>query len=633
MLKLLLSFLGWVLAHAPESGLRGLAAALGEAVFLLPGRRRIMLSNLGHAFPAREPAALRRIARASSRRLIETALLSLATPHLSPARLRRIVRSAPETQAAFARWQATPEPTLFATAHMAYWEIQTCLPLLVPEPFPEFGVIFRPVDNMTLDAWVKQTRGRFGMRLLSRKEGFQEALKILRRKGIIGLLFDQNAGLQGALTLLFGRVCSSTELPGLLAGKFGARVYAIHPRRLGFWRIELQMEEIHSPKTTEDVTLALNRWLEAKLSSSDDWCASWLWAHERWKNQDIPSQRLRLDAKRDLLAADLAARGLGELPRRTRLWIRLPNWLGDVVMARPLLKAVRASRPDAEITLVAKAAFLPLLESWGVADHLLALPARGPGYFAAFRRWRARFPDCYLLFTNSLRGDLEAWLTGCRQRFGLVRPGKWRPLLSHAYRVPAAFDERQHHQLELWTTFLQHFGLAQAPDPAPFPRPGGPAGLVVGLIAGSENNPEKRWPVTYWCELIRLLPAHARLVLFGTARDRPITAAIAASCGRPVEDLAGRTNLPDYCTRLAACTVLVTNDTGGMHLANALGVPLVALFGPTNPVRTRPVHAAPVEILQPPGCPPTGGARLADLRPPQVLAALRRNFPDSFPVE
>ena len=65
-----------------------------------------------------------------------------------------------------------------------------------------------------------------------------------------------------------------------------------------------------------------------------------------------------------------------------------------------------------------------------------------------------------------------------------------------------------------------------------------------------------------------------------------------------------------------------------MHLANALGVPLIALFGPTNPVRTRPVFNSPVHILQPPGCPETGGGSLADLTPAQVLAAVRTQAPE-----
>lgn len=622
MLTSLLKFTGWLVAHTPESLLRVLAVGLGEAIFFgFPRRRQLVLSNLDHAFPDQPRTWQRKIARESFRRLVETALLSLATPYLSAERYRRIIRAAPELLAVFSAHERDPAATLICSPHIAYWEVQTAMPLIVPGKFPEFGVIFRPLDNPTADAFVKKSRERFGMKLLSRREGFAEALKILRRQGFVGVLFDQNAGLQGALTTLFGRVCSTTELPGLMAEKFSARVYGIFPRRLGFWRIEIGAERVTSESTTEAVTLALNRWLEALLRRDENLCASWLWGHNRWRNQDIPGKRLRLEAKRDLLAADLRARGLTELPRKTRLFIRLPNWLGDVVMAWPLLQAIRRSRPDAEITLLAKKPFLPLLEQWNVADRLRPLPAPGWGYFGTFRRVSRDYPDVWILFTNSFRGDLEAWLSGCRQRFGILRAGKRRPLLSHAYRVPATFDERTQHQLKLWEDFLRHFGL-NAPLPlAPLPRPPS-IGREIGLICGSENNPEKRWPERHWRTLIEALPAE-RFVLFGTANDASITSTIAAGFpAHRVEDLAGKTDLPAYMARLRACQLLVTNDTGGMHLANALGVPLVALFGPTNPVRTGPVFQAPAQILQPPGCPATGGGALSDLAPETVTAAI-----------
>lgn len=636
MLKVLLHTLGWLLAHTPEPLLRGLSVGLGAASFYCaPRRRRVLLSNLDHAFPERSPAWRRQLARESSRRLVETALLSLALPCLSETRLRRIIAVAPGMREFFASQQAAPFPAVLAAPHMVYWEVQTAMALALPGKYPEVGVIFRPLDNPAVDAWVQRTRERFGMKLLSRKQGFQEALKILRRNGIAIVLFDQNAGLQGALTLLFGRVCSTSELPGLMAEKFSAQVYSLYQRRTGFWRVELSMEKIDgAPADAAAVTLRLNRWLEQKLSVDDELCASWLWVHDRWRNQDIPARRYRLEAKRNLLAEELAARQLPALPRKTRVWIRLPNWLGDVVMALPLLRALRASRPDAEITLIAKGPFLPLLRDWQIADHLIALPPQGLGYFRFFRQLRTRYPDNYLLFTNSFRGDLEARLTGCRQRFGIIRPGKRRPLLSHAYSVPTGFDERHHHQLELWTQFLTHFGLNVPPDTTPLSvlNPTQTTPPILGLIAGSENNPEKRWPVEHWRTLIAQLPANLPIVLFGTANDVPITTAIAAGFGPRVENLAGRTTLPDYCARLAACTLLVTNDTGGMHLANALGVPLLALFGPTNPVRTKPVFTAPVTILQPPACPPSGGGRLVDLTPDQVLTALRQLAPALAPV-
>ncbi len=624
MLTLSLKTLGWLLAHTPEPLLRLLAAAIGDALYFgIPRRRRLALSNLDHAFPERSPAWQRATARASFRRLIETGLLSLATPFLSEPRLRTIISVSPAMLAAYARHQRDPAATLICSPHIAYWEVQTAQPLVVPGPFPEFGIIFRPLDNPTANAFVVKSRERFGMKLLSRKEGFAEALKILRRKGFVGVLFDQNAGLQGALTTLFGRVCSTTELPGLMAEKFSARVYGIYPRRHAFWRVEVDCTLVAHDNTTTGVTLALNRWLETLLTADDNLCASWLWSHDRWRNQDMPGKRFHLAAKRDLLPQDLAARSLPTLPRRTRLFIRIPNWLGDVVMALPLLRALRTSRPDAEITLFAAPALLPLLRDWAVADHLEPLPPRGVGYFLHFWRLRSRYPDVYLLFTNSFRGDLEAWLSGSPQRFGLIRPGRSRPLLTHAYRSPADFDERTHHQLELWENFLRHFGLTVAPDRTPFQSKIENRKSKIALIPGSENTPAKRWPVAHWRTLITGLP-HESFVLFGTPRDATLTAEIAAGFDPArVTDLAGRTDLPTYVAHLRASRLLVTNDTGGMHLANALGVPLIALFGPTNPIRTGPVFTSPAHILQPPGCPPTGGGHLIDLSPKTVIITVR----------
>ncbi len=625
MVKLLLQITGWTLASLPEPAVAGLAGLISRLIYFgFPGRRRLILSNLHHAFPEKPAEWRRAIARECIRRFAETGLLSLATPFLSAQRLRVIIRPGDSLRAAYAAHRAQPHPILMCSPHMAHWESQTAQPLLLDEPFPESAAIFRPLDHPAADAWIKRTRERFGMKLLSRREGFQEAMKLLRRNGTVGILHDQNAGDQGALTLLFDRVCSTTDLPGLLAAKYRATVYGIYPRYLGFWRVELNYERIEHDGTGESVTAALNVWLEKLLRSDDNLCASWLWGHQRWKNQDVPARRLRLAMKRNNLSTDLRVRGVAQMPRRTRVWIRMSNWLGDVVMALPLLRAIRASRPDAEITLFAKPQFLPLLEDLGVADRLHPLPPRGSGYFRHFYSLRAGYPDCWLLFTNSIRGDLEAWLTGCRQRFGILRPGKWRPLLSHPYAPPPRFDEAQHHQFKLWTDFLNHFGLEAAPDLSPFPepRPRTPdPDQPVGLICGSENNPEKRWPVAHWRSLIESLPDR-QFMLLGTANDRPIADAVAAGFGGRVQHLAGQTDLRGFATKLRGCRLLVTNDTGGMHLANALGVPLIALFGPTNPLRTGPVYSAPATILQPPGCPPAGGAALADLPPATVRAAV-----------
>jgi heptosyltransferase II len=636
LIPIALKILGGLIALTPEPILRVLCAAGGELIlWAAPRRRRVLRSNLHHAFPERTRAWRRRIARASSRRLVETAALSLAAPFLSERRIRTIARLGPSAEALARDLAAAPRPVVLATLHLALWESQTWLTRISPVPLPEFGIIYRPLDHASLDAFVKRTRERHGMRLLSRRAGFAEAARILRGRGVVGVLFDQNAGDQGALTLLFGRVCSSTELPGLLAAKFGAELRTFYPRRTGFWRLSFETDPVPNDGTAGGATIALNRWLEQALADEDT-CACWLWAHDRWRNQDVPSRRLRLSAKRNLLAEDVSARGLPGLPRQMRIWIRLPNWLGDVVMAGPLLRAVRASRPDAELTLLAQPAFAPLLKALGLADRVLPLPPRGPRYLPRFARLRAAYPDTWILFTHSLRGDLEARVAGCPQRFGIERAGRRRPLLSHAWRIPAAFDEVHHHQIELWDHFLRHFGLAAPLDCSPLPAPGlaeflvpeGPAGpeidrRPIGLIAGSENEPGKRWPVEAWRRLIEALPGE-EFVLFGTPGDARTAARITEGFDRDrVINLAGMTTLPAFAVGLLRCRLVVANDTGGMHLANALGRPLVALFGPTNPIRTGPVYAAPYRILQPPGCRPTGGGALADLEVEAVAAAVR----------
>jgi heptosyltransferase II len=181
--------------------------------------------------------------------------------------------------------------------------------------------------------------------------------------------------------------------------------------------------------------------------------------------------------------------------------------------------------------------------------------------------------------------------------------------------MPAGYNEQEHHQLELWEDFLRHFGLAAPLDRSPIQ----PANLsrrsAIGLICGSENTPEKRWPVAHWRALIAAFPEE-QFILFGTANDQPITAAVAAEFPH-VSDVAGKTDLLAFARQLGTCRVLVTNDTGGMHLANALGVPLIALFGPTNPVRTGPVFDAPVNLLRSPT------ASLEALQPDVVGRALR----------
>jgi lauroyl/myristoyl acyltransferase len=432
-----------MLAHAPGFVLRLIALAFGRLILLIPRRRRIVFSNLHHAFPDRSHAWRVCIARASCVRLVETGMLSLASPFLSDARIRKMVGVAPEIGAALREHVSSGRPLILGTVHLAYWESLTWLGTFCRE-LVETGVIFRPLDNPALNAWVRTTRERHGMRLLSRRTGLQDAFRILRRGGIVSILFDQNAGTQGALSLFMDRVCSTTELPGMLAEKFGALVHVFYARRTGFWRVRYEAERIESDGTAGGVTLAMNRWLEKLLASDAELCASWLWSHRRWHTQDGSWQRMRLGAKRDLLDADLALRGLtrATMPRRARYFITMPETADGARAAAPLLRRLRMARPDAEITLlveregdVARCAG-GLFAADFAADRIVELPARASERRGVLRVLRGGFPDVHVLFADSARADRDAAAINAPQRFGMGNKGRRRPRLTHLWELP-----------------------------------------------------------------------------------------------------------------------------------------------------------------------------------------------------
>jgi lauroyl/myristoyl acyltransferase len=300
MILFLAKALGFSISRCPEFLLRVLSNVLGSLLyFCYAPRRRTMLRSLGFSFPEKSPAWRRRIARTCCIRLIETGLMSLASPFFSEKRIRVMAKLSDATLAGFVEHDAHPNGMFLATMHMGYWEGLTWVPFLVrPHAKPEIMTVYRPLRNPALDNWLRSTRERFGMRLLSRRSGLHESLHALNRKACVSMLFDQSAGSHGYLTLFMGRECSTTPLPGMLVEKSGADLFIIYALRTSFWRFEVVMEKVESDRTPHGVTLALNRKLESLLRGDERLCESWLWLHQRWRILDRPEEMKKLEAKR-----------------------------------------------------------------------------------------------------------------------------------------------------------------------------------------------------------------------------------------------------------------------------------------------------------------------------------------------
>lgn len=306
-----------------------------------------------------------------------------------------------------------------------------------------------------------------------------------------------------------------------------------------------------------------------------------------------------------------------------QILIRLPNWLGDIIMAWPVIQGIQQTHPQAHIHLLGLPAFASLIQVLDPNLPFYALPKKNFTYYwQVMRVHRGRY-DIQVIFTNSERGDIEARLINAAQRIG-VEQGKRRRVLTLPYVLPSKIKHSQQHQTHIWQAMAQQAGLIDGINlhtSVPLTKDNAP----IGLICGSENSPQKRWPKDHWRELIqRILAADntLELRLFGTSGDATLCAQIAQDFNpQQVINRAGQTNLEEFAQEMQACRLVVANDTGGMHLANALGIRVIALFAPTNPVSTGPIFAG-ATVLQPAHCPATGGMQMQEISVAQVLKAV-----------
>lgn len=280
--------------------------------------------------------------------------------------------------------------------------------------------------------------------------------------------------------------------------------------------------------------------------------------------------------------------------------VRVPNWLGDAVLSLP---AVRAIRPHAERLIVMARPPAGGLYV-GIADEVLdaRLPLR-----SAVASVRRCCPEVAVLFQNSFYSALVPRLAGCPEIWGYAKNGR-SILLTR--RVRATRDIYEEHQIYYHWRFVKALGLADGEPPAISLTPTAESPLEggarwIGMSPGAKYGEAKRWLPESYAALGRMLAARGyRVALFGSGEELRGCGEIAAEIGPAARTLAGKTDLQQLIAGIAACAVFVTNDSGSLHIASALNVPLVAIFGSTDPRSTGPRNARSIVLRRPLPCAP-----------------------------
>lgn len=578
-----------VLSLLPLTWCAWIGRFCGGLAHLFMGRaRRLALSNLEVAFGREHDEAWRRrTSRAHFRSLGQNLLCGLKLPLMTEAQIAaRVTVEGMEHARAV---ETAGHPLLYAVCHLSCWELLTQSPsLFVSGKNP--GSIYQPLANPFLDAHVKQRRQKLGYTLYDRSEGFAGPMKHVREKrGAIGVLVDQHAGDKGTWCPFFDRLASTTSLPALMSMRCRAPLLplAVYDDGPGRWRMVCYppVNSGEAKPTVEGLTAMLNIAVELMVRRAPH---NWFWVHNRWKT---PKPDFLLSGYRRgiVLPKGYDAARLQSFD----LLVRSPNWLGDACMAFPAVRALKRGRPDLRLTVLCPAKLVELWQSVPEVDDIIPkLNEEGTGDVASNVRARGPF-DAAILFTNSTRSTLEFWRAGIPRLVGYHGSLRAR-LLDDVAPEPREVGPPEHHA-NRYLRLAAHCG-AGIDDPSLFGAAAekqAASATVLGICAGAEYGPAKRWPLENFAGVARHLAAHWPDIewrFFGAPGEAAMGEELSTKLqGVKHRNLVGKTNLSQLIQHLKQCRLLLTNDTGTMHLAAALGVPTVSIFGSTEPVLTGPL--------------------------------------------
>ncbi len=293
-----------------------------------------------------------------------------------------------------------------------------------------------------------------------------------------------------------------------------------------------------------------------------------------------------------------------------RVLVKEVNWLGDLVISLPALRAIRAAFASSSLTVMVKKELAGFFDGMSWIDEVMPYTvARGIRGIAdrvsIVNRIRARHFDLAILFPNSFEAALWATLGGARRRAGFLTDYRGM-LLTHKARPSG--DALSGHQRDYWLAMVRDtIGVIPAPAAAGVKLEVGEIHLekmrawlaakrkahgtpLIAIAPAAAYGPAKEWPLDRYAALIDLLSetTGAECVLVGAPSERNLCAQVAAAARADAIIAAGQTDIGDLIALLSLCDGFAGGDSGAMHLAGALGIPTVGIFGSTNPQRTGP---------------------------------------------
>ncbi|HEY8901994.1 MAG TPA: glycosyltransferase family 9 protein [Chthoniobacterales bacterium] len=544
---------------------------------ILPGYRRLARENLQRAFDGeKSPAAVRRLTFRHFTALGANACCAFKMAAMTEAQIHDCLTI--ENGERVLEALRKNRGVVLIISHIGNWELFAQLSHLGPGY--QLATIYQAIRNRGVDELINGDRRRKGVIPLDRKRGVARAMSILREGGLVGVLIDQHAGDAGIWMPFFNSLASTSPLAATLATRTNAVVLpcAIYTDGFARWRFVVDAEVDYNDSDADALTATLNRTLETQIRRSP---ADWFWVHNRWK---VPHPDFLLaQTKRGLyLPAGTDPMTL----RPFRILIRSSNWLGDAVMSSLAVRAIKEGRPDARVTVLTRDKLADYWRSMPEVDEVIGVP-EDAGVFKVGWRLRGRF-DVAVLFPNSARSALEVWIGGIRRRVGYLGHNReW--MLNQIIPEPKKEIRPRHHAAR----YLRMAEKMGAPSiPLSFPTAPCPTGPIrIGVCPGAEYGGAKRWYPQRFRRMMQQVSAQidCTWVVVGVGRDVPLANELLEGLDGKVENLTGRTSLGQLIEELRDMHTLVTNDTGTMHLAASLGTPVVALFGSTEPLLTRPL--------------------------------------------